>query len=247
VSFQAAINIQHSKLIDEMRRKLTVRDNLRRIISPHLVDDVLNGKIILEKSGARHEATVLFVDIRGFTHMAEQNAPETIVSLLNDFCETMVECIFRHEGSLDKFVGDEVMAVWGVNVAKNNHASHAVACAVDMIKAIDRLNETRQSMGLDGISVGIGIASGLMIAGYMGSTQAMSYTVIGDTVNLGARLCAAAQPGEILINAAARHACGLNTCIPLPPIMIKGKQSPIDVFRVETVRTSGLRPAFANR
>jgi len=244
---QAAINIQHSRLIDEMRRKLTVRDNLRRIISPHLVDDVLNGKIILEKSGARHEATVLFVDIRGFTHMAEQNAPETIVSLLNDFCETMVECIFRHEGSLDKFVGDEVMAVWGVNVAKDNHASHAVACAVDMMEAIDELNEARQSIGLDGISIGIGIASGLMIAGYMGSTQAMSYTVIGDTVNLGARLCAAAQPGEILINAAARRACGRSACIPLPPIMVKGKQSPIDVFRVETLRTSGLRQAFANR
>ena len=146
----------------------------------------------------------------------------------------MVSCVFEHEGELDKFVGDEVMAVWGVNVASQAHAQTAIECAIDMMKAVEALNNERESENEEPITVGIGIATGLMIAGYMGSTQAMSYTVIGDTVNLASRLCDAAQGGEILINdeaweQAKDHVNGRQ----LPPIMIKGKHDPVNVFRIQ--------------
>ena len=242
---QAALNIQRNQMIEAMRRQAVVHENLRRIISPHLLDDVLSGKIKLEKSGTRCDATVLFADIRGFTHMTEQSSPEEIVALINDFCERMVECIFRHDGALDKFVGDEVMAVWGANVQNQDHAVEAVSCAIDMMSAIKEMNDERVRKGKEKIAIGIGVASGMMIAGYMGSTQAMSFTVIGDTVNLGSRLCSAAQPGEILINSDCwKSVKDRIPSIPLPPMMVKGKQSPIEIYRVETRTTSECEDAF---
>ncbi len=232
---QAAMNIQRNRMIENANRQAIVQENLKRIIPAHLIHDVLSGRIKLEKSGTRRVATVLFADIRGFTSMTEQSSPETIVHLINDYCEKMVECIFKHEGALDKFVGDEVMAVWGTGVTCDDHAQKAIECAIDMMTAIEELNEQRQKLKENTIQIGIGIATGLMIAGYMGSTQAMSYTVIGDTVNLGARLCGAAQPGEILINKDAWLAVHEKTpCITLPPMMVKGKQAPIDIYRVKT-------------
>ena len=232
---QAAFTLQQARMIEETRKNAVIRENLRRIISPHLINDVMSGKLQLQKSGRRTESTVLFADIRGFSNMTEDNEPETIVNMLNDFFERMVECIFRHEGALDKFVGDEVMAVWGVNVNRDTHAQSAVQCALEMMKAVDDLNQEREDKGLAKFQIGIGIATGLMIAGYMGSTQAMSYTVIGDTVNLGARLCSAAQPGEILINGEAWRRINNNDnidTISLPPIMVKGKRDPVEVYRV---------------
>lgn len=230
---QAAFLLQQGLMFEKDRQNAVIRNNLRRIISPHLVDDVMSGKFELQKSGRRINSTVLFADIRGFSHMTEQNEPETIVNMLNDFFEKMVACVFRHDGALDKFVGDEVMAVWGLGVPIEDHAAQAVLCAIEMMEAVDELNRQRESMMQPCFKIGIGIASGMMIAGYMGSTQAMSYTVIGDTVNLGARLCAAAQPGEILINGDAWK--GLNgraEGMGLPPIMVKGKRDPVEVYRI---------------
>ncbi len=242
---QAALNIQRNQVIAAMRRQAIVQENLRRIISPHLFGDVLSGKIKLEKSGSRRNATVLFADIRGFTHFTEQSTPEETVALINDFCERMVECIFKHDGALDKFVGDEVMAVWGASVQNKDHALEAVSCAIDMMSALDDLNAERVKAGKDKIYIGIGVATGLMIAGYMGSTLAMSYTVIGDTVNLGARLCSAAQPGEILINSDTWQAIKDQIpSMPLPPMMVKGKTSPIEIYRVATKTKSDCEDAF---
>lgn len=232
---QASFTLQQARMIEEMRKNAIIRDNLRRIISPHLINDVMSGKIQLQKSGRRTDATILFADIRGFTQLTEQNEPELIVNMLNDFFEMMVECIFNHDGVLDKFVGDEVMAVWGVRVGQENHALNAVHCAIEMMNAIDKMNKKRKAQFLPPIYIGIGIATGVVIAGYMGSTQAMSYTVIGDTVNLGARLCSAAKPGEILINGDAwklsKDDAGIHSAI-LPPIMVKGKREMIPVYRV---------------
>lgn len=229
---QAAFNLRHSQLVQEREKSIIARDNLRRIISPHLVDDVLNGKLQLKKSGAKHTATVLYSDIRGFTSMTERSQPEEIVNMLNEFFEVMVQIIFDYEGILDKFIGDEIMAVWGVSMAKEDHAQRAACCALDMMKALESLNETRRERSQAPVQIGIGIASGEMIAGYMGSTQAMSYTVIGDTVNLGARLCSAAAPGEILLDEVANASLnGQVQTVSLPPMMVKGKAAPIQVFR----------------
>ncbi|MBR4986201.1 MAG: FHA domain-containing protein [Proteobacteria bacterium] len=230
---QAAFTLQQGRMIEETRKNAIIRDNLRRIISPHLVDDVMSGKIQLQKNGQRTESTVLFADIRGFTQLTEQHEPELIVNMLNEIFEKMVECIFNHDGVLDKFIGDEVMAVWGVRVGQENHALSAVHCAIEMMNAIHQMNTIRKARFQPPIYIGIGIATGVVIAGYMGSTQAMSYTVIGDTVNLGARLCSAAQPSEILINEEAwKRVNDTVESVMLPPIMVKGKRDQVSVYRV---------------
>jgi len=230
---QAAVNIKHHRLLQEMEQNILARDKLRRLLSPHLIDDVLNGRIELKKGGERRSATVLFSDIRGFTSTTERNEPEAIVSMLNEYFEVMVEIIFNYEGTLDKFVGDEIMAVWGAPMAREDHALRAVLCALDMFQALANLNAERALQGKQAIDIGIGIASGEMIAGYMGSNQAMDYTVIGDTVNLGSRLCSAAGPGEILINeqtlAQVRDDVEF---IALPPVHVKGKAAPVKLYRV---------------
>ena len=230
---QAAMNIKHNRLLKEMEENILARDNLRRLLSPHLVDQILDGKIELQKGGDRRTATVLFSDIRGFTSRTERTEPEAIVSMLNEFFEVMVEIIFRYEGTLDKFVGDEIMAVWGAPMEREDHAERAVHCALDMFFALRELNHERAQQGKEAIEVGMGIATGEMIAGYMGSTQAMDYTVIGDTVNLGARLCSAAGPGELLINEAALLAVNDSIeSIALPPVHVKGKAAPVKLYRV---------------
>ena len=230
---QAALSIQQRRLISEMNQNAVIRNNLRRIISPHLIDDVMSGKRELKKSSRDTYSTVLFADIRGFSRLTEQNSPDMIVRLLNDYFENMVECIFRHDGALDKFVGDEVMALWGVNVNVENHALLATKCALDMMQAIEDMNRRSAEKNIPPIDIGIGLASGEMIAGYMGSTQAMSYTVIGDTVNLASRLCSAARAGEILLNEDAWRAVNSQLpCQSLPPVMVKGKKDPVAVYRV---------------
>ena len=230
---QVAFSIQQAHMIEESKRNVIIRENLSRIISPHLINDVMSGKIELQKSGALTHATVLFADIRGFTRLTEQSSPEVIVKLLNDFFERMVECIFRHDGVLDKFVGDQVMAVWGVGFSREEHAQKAAECAIDMMNALTKINLDRMQHNLPLYNIGIGIATGDMIAGYMGSTQAMSYTVIGDTVNLGARLCSAADAGQILISEETYQELKDDIEVDqLTPILVKGKRHPVEVYSV---------------
>ena len=132
--------------------------------------------------------TVLFSDIRGFTAASEAGTPESIVAQLNEYFGVMVEVLFRHRGTLDKFVGDMVMGLFGAPLDDPRHADHAVAAALDMSRALDTLNARWRAAGKPAMDIGIGINSGEMIAGNIGSSAIMSYTVIGDAVNLGARL-----------------------------------------------------------
>ena len=132
--------------------------------------------------------TVLFSDIRGFTTVSEKGQPEEIVAILNEYFTRMVEIVFAHKGTLDKFVGDMVMALFGAPLDDPNHAEHAVDAALEMIRELNRLNEKWAAEGRPALDIGIGISTGPMIAGNIGSEAIMSYTVIGDSVNLGARL-----------------------------------------------------------
>jgi len=230
---QAAVNIRHNRLLADMEQNILARDKFKRLLSPHLVDDALSGRLELKMGGDKRMATVIFTDIRGFTSKTERSEPEAIVSMLNEYFEIMVEIIFGYEGTLDKFVGDEIMAVWGAPMAREDHSTRAVLCALDMLKALADLNAARARKGEEAIQIGIGVATGEMIAGYMGSTQAMDYTVIGDTVNLGSRLCSAAGPGEILINETALdHVRNAVEVMALPPVRVKGKAAPVKLYRV---------------
>src|SRR5207302_1701624 len=143
---------------------------------------------LAELGGRRREMSVLFSDIRGFTTVTENGEAEDIVAQLNEYFSTMVDVVFRHGGTVDKFVGDMVMALFGAPLDDANHAEHAVDAALEMIDELLKLNEKWTAEGRPSLDIGIGINTGPMIAGNIGSEAIMSYTVIGDAVNLGSRL-----------------------------------------------------------
>ena len=159
-----------------------------RYVSKDVYEQLIAHPDRAELGGKRREMTVLFSDIRGFTAVTEKGNPEDLVAQLNEYFSRMVEVVFRHQGTVDKFVGDMVMALFGAPLDDADHAEHAVPTAVDMVRELGELNRTWAADGMAQLDIGIGINSGDMIAGNIGSSSIMSYTVIGDNVNLGARL-----------------------------------------------------------
>jgi adenylate cyclase len=230
---QAAMMIEHQRLLKRMREEILAREHLNRLLSPQLVEEVMSGRLQLQRGGEMRAATVLFGDIRGFTTMSEQMTPQEVVALLNEYFELMVDVIFKHNGMLDKFVGDEIMAVWGAPLNRKDDTLRAVLGAIEMQAVVRELNEERAAQGLKTIQIGVGLNSGEVVAGYMGSTKSMNYTVMGDTVNTAARFCSAAGPSEILIGertwAQVKHRVRAEL---LPPTKLKGKLEHVDIYRV---------------
>lgn len=222
-----------AELAEARSQQSVAQQRLERLLPASIVADVMNGRADLVRGGDLREATVLFCDIRGFTSMSESIGPREVVEILNEYFELMVEQIFAFEGALDKFIGDEIMAVWGAHIPIEDHAYKAVCAAIQMQEAIDRLNELRVQRKLRTISAGVGINTGQLVAGYMGSNRAMNYTVIGDTVNVAARLCSAAGANEIVISEAVAQALkGRIPVDPLPTRALKGKSQTVELFRV---------------
>ncbi len=179
--------------------------------------------------------TVLFSDIRGFTTVSERGEPEEIVRMLNEYFTRMVDIVFAHKGTLDKFVGDMVMALFGAPVDDPDHARHAVEAARAMIRELNRLNEKWAAEGRPRLDIGIGISTGPMIAGNIGSEAIMSYTVIGDAVNLGARLESLNKEygTRIIISDATRDALpDRDAHRPLGEVVVKGKTKPVAIYEV---------------
>jgi adenylate cyclase len=230
---QAAISLEHSHLIERRKQDALNREQLGRLLAPHLVNDVLEGKAELRKGGDIKTASVMFCDIRGFTSMSEQYRPQDIVVMLNEYFEIMVDVIFNRGGTLDKFIGDEIMAIWGAPFSRPDDAQQAVWTAIEMQQALCEFNETRENEGQVPIHAGIGLNTGTVVAGYMGSTRSMSYTVVGDVVNTASRICSLAGPGEVVISKDTLLLMGdtIRTEA-MPPAKVKGKREPIEVFRV---------------
>jgi adenylate cyclase len=159
--------------------------------------------------------------------------PDDIAALLTDYRGEMVDIVFRHGGTLDKFIGDAVMAQWGAPIDGPDDPDRAVRAAIDMVAAIDRLNERFRADGRPELQVGIGLNYGEAFAGYIGSESRLEFTVIGDTVNTASRLSSAAGPREILISEELRRVLGapppLAEC---PPLELRGKSQPVPVYRV---------------
>jgi adenylate cyclase len=202
-------------------------------LSPAIAEQVVSGKVEVAKGGQLRETTVLFSDIRGFTSMSESRDAQEIVEMLNEYFEQMVEIVFRYEGTLDKFVGDEIMALYGSPVTHEDDAVRAVRTALDMLEVLEQWNRERSARGQVPVHIGIGINSGEVVAGYLGSSKALEYTVIGDSVNVGARLCSAAQPGQILVSEdTERRLHNLFELRELPPMALKGKSKPLRIYSV---------------
>jgi adenylate cyclase len=177
------------RFFTEERRARDIRKMFSSYVSKRIVDELIRDPSKAKLGGDRKEITVLFSDIRGFTSFSEKHQPEEVVSLLNEYLGAMTEIVFEHEGTLDKFVGDAIMALWGAPVGQPDHAERACRCALAMITKLKELQKKWVSEGKYAIDIGIGINTGDMVVGNMGAEgKKMDYTVIGDNVNLGARL-----------------------------------------------------------
>ena len=206
-----------------------------RYVSRDVYKQLLANPTLAELGGARREMSVLFSDLRGFTTITEQGNPEDLVQQLNEYFTRMVDVVFRNGGTVDKFVGDMVMALFGAPVDDVNHADAAVVTAVEMVRELGQLNRRWAAEGRVQLDIGIGINSGDMIAGNIGSSAIMSYTVIGDNVNLGARLESLNKNygSRIIISDATRTR--LHTVHELRPrggVVVKGKSRPVEIFEV---------------
>jgi adenylate cyclase len=189
-------------------RQAKQRADLGRFLSKELVDAIVSGEHELSLGGRRATVSVLFADVVAFTPLAENKPAEEVVAILNELFSILTEVVFRHGGTVDKFVGDCIMAVWGAPVAQEDHASRALAAAEDMMRFLETANESfRERYGIT-LELGIGINSGEVLVGNIGSDKRMEYTVIGDVVNVAARLEAIARPNQVLLADATRESVG---------------------------------------
>jgi adenylate cyclase len=233
VASQAAIAVQNTLFAKRLEQEAVMRERFRRLLSPAIAEQVLSGHLEVKKGGELRETTILFADIRGFTAMSESYEPQIVVDALNEYFERMVEIVFRYEGTLDKFIGDEMMVLFGSPVAHRDDPVRAVRAALEMQEALAAINERHAARSLPPFEIGIGINTGEVVAGYIGSSQALEYTVIGDPVNTGSRLCSLARPGQTLISeGTVEKLGGAFTFNELPPEQVKGKAQPIRVFEL---------------
>jgi adenylate cyclase len=220
----------------EGREKRKVKGLFGRYVSRDVYEQLLAHPEMAELGGSRREMTVLFSDIRGFTTVTERGDPEEIVTQLNQYFSKMVEVVFRHQGTLDKFVGDMVMALFGAPLDDPDHAEHAVQAAIDMVRELGELNRAWAAAGMAQLDIGIGINSGDMIAGNIGSSSIMSYTVIGDNVNLGSRLESLNKEYKtriIMSEATRSRLTGTYDTRPLGDVVVKGKSKPVAIFELQ--------------
>lgn len=216
--------------------KRLVTGVFRRYVAPEIVSELLCEDVsALELGGKEVEIAVLFVDLRGFTAMSEAMQPEQVVQILNRYLSMTTACVFANGGTLDKFIGDCTMAIWGAPLPRVDSAYCAVCAAIEMIESAARLNAELTAQFGCSISFGIGVHFGPAIVGNIGAKERMEYTAIGDTVNTAARLEAAAQGGTVLVSRAVADALGERAvCTPLSgPLQLKGKTQAFEAFIVE--------------
>ena len=234
---QAAISIQNARLASRIEKEAQTRAQISRLIPPSVVEQVVQGKLTIEKGGRLNEITMLFSDIRGFTTMSDGRPAQEVVNTLNEYFEVMVDVLFKYSGTLDKFVGDEIIGLFGAPIAIDDAPYKAVSCALAMLQALEEFNRTRASENLAAIRIGIGINTGNVITGAIGSTRALQYTAIGDAMNVASRLVNVAGSGEIIISEDTyRHVAGRVEATQLPPVKVKGKAEELKVYRVTGLR-----------
>ncbi|MGB8518033.1 MAG: adenylate/guanylate cyclase domain-containing protein, partial [Gallionella sp.] len=218
-------------LREKASREQTVRI-FSRFLDPRVVESlVAQGETPQSLSSQARDITVLFSDIRGFTTMSESHTPEQIVTLLNRYFSLQVEIIFRHGGTLDKFIGDAIMAFWGAPQDDAKHAEHAVAAAIEMEQCLLKFKLELGEEGRD-FDVGIGIHSGRAVVGFIGSDERLDYTTIGDTVNLSSRIEGLTKGvARILVSSDTVERCGdAFDFTPTGSYKVKGRVQEVELF-----------------
>jgi adenylate cyclase len=242
VASQAAMFIENTMLEKKIAQEIIVRDRFARLVAPNVAEQMMSGKLEVKLGGQLvQEMTVFNSDIRGFTQMSEGTPAEQIVEMLNEYFEPMVETVFKYEGTLDKFMGDGIMAFWGAPVPHKDDAIRCVQCALDQMEVLGRFNRKRMSEGKPPLAVGIGMHTGPGVVGYVGSSKALSYTIIGDTANTSARLCSTAAAGQIVVSEATMARLnGRFEAEEIEARSLKGKEKPVRRFNVVREKPSAV-------
>src|SRR5437870_1174659 len=230
----AAVAIENSQRSEQMRREALVLSNFQRYFSPNIAQVIAQQQDAGRLPSEKRPVVLFFSDIRGFTPMSETMSPDAIATLLTEYFTEMVEVVFEHGGTLDKFIGDAIMAVWGAPMAHEDDADRAMRCALDQLAALEKLNAKWKEQGRPELAIGIGINFGEVFAGNVGSDRRLEYTVIGDAVNTAKRLCDTAGANDILISEPFYQQLKQPPKVdPLEPIQVKGKSKKIPVYRVK--------------
>lgn len=218
------------KFLEEKRHRSHVQSVFGRYVSKDVVAHLLSSHKAIELGGEEREITAMFADIRGFTALSEKMTPHEVIRMLNHYFGDMTDLVFEHNGTLDKFIGDCLFAIWGSPLEDKDHAINAIRCAL----AIQEKLKTKHNGDIPPIDLGIGICSGPAVVGNMGSSQRQEFTAIGDTVNTASRMSGKAEKGQIIIPQSTYDLVkGKIRAKKLQPVMVKGKEKPLQIYLVQ--------------
>ena len=239
VAAQTAIAVENVRAHERLAKEEVARANYSRFLPEYVVKQMLDNPESFKLGGVLQTITVLFADIRGFTRISEHAPPEKIVQLLNRYFSAMTDIIFAHGGTLDKYLGDGLMALFGAPTVTPKDAANAIATAVAMQRRMLSINDELREEGFPEIGIGIGLHTGEVTVGYIGSERRSEYTAIGDAVNTASRLESNAKAGEILVSeVTAKAAHSRYQLAPRDPISVKNRQQPVPLFEVEWQHTT---------
>lgn len=233
LAHHGAVAIHNARLVEQMRKEEIVRTNLARYLSPQVVEHIIHKDMQVNLGGGRKVVTVLFSDIRNFTTITESRPPDQLVHILNEYFTEMSGIIFENQGSLDKYIGDAMVAVFGSLILLENPAMSAVQTAIQMMNRMPVLNERWLREYGFSMDMGIGINTGEVFLGNIGSPERMEFTVIGDAVNVASRFSGLAKARQILItrNTFSMIGAGVKV-VEHPPREVKGKAERMEVFEI---------------
>ena len=237
-SQQAAIALNNALLLDKVKLETTLRTNLQRFVPGALAEQAIKGELDIAMGGKNYRATIMFSDIIGFTRLSETLSPEQVVRMMNAYFERMVPCILTNNGSVDKFIGDAIVGVWGVPLDKGKAARDAIIAALAMQTALAGFNSQQEHDQEPRFDMGIGINTGAVVAGNIGTEEQKNYTVLGDAVNTTQRIESAATRDQVLVSQSSWADCSGDIFgLAMPPLRVKNKAAPITTFSVRGVRT----------
>lgn len=229
----AAVSIAKAHYALAARREELTRANFERFFAPGVAATIAASRSGVRPGGERRPVTVLYSDVRGFTGLAETLPPETVAALLSDYFAAMVELVFEHGGTLDKFIGDALLAVWGAPLAAPDDADRALAAARSMQVASRVVSARWTGQGRPPLAIGVGLHHGEAFTGTIGSPRRLDYTVIGDVVNVAARLCDAANTGEIVLSEAVKRRLSVELGTTAgEDLRLRGREETVVVHRV---------------
>ena len=235
VAAQTAVAVESARAHERLAREEVARATYGRFLPDYVVRQILEDPASITLGGVSQTVTVLFADIRGFTRLSEHASAGTIVRLLNLYFTTMSEIILKHGGTVDKFIGDGLMALFGAPQAAPDDAAGAISAAIEMQAAMKQISADLSDTGLGEVTIGIGVHTGEATVGYIGSERRSEYTAIGDTVNVSSRLESHAKSGEILLSEETRNAAGdlPYVFVPRELVRVRNREKPVKIFEVE--------------